>query len=249
MENTFSSVQPTSKSKFASVVFLYVFAGLAITAVVAAIMGFIFKFALPVEYSSSGFIDPAKQQNANIYFGIMIGAFIAYIILLIWIMVGTLKNKGNMVVPFTLYAIVMGVLISSFTLFVRIELIAISFGITCLIFGGLFCIGWFVKKDLSVMGMIAGGLIFGALLMSLFNIIWMFVSPATFSVMNWIISFVLLIAIMLITIVDFARIKQIEQNGEGSNNLALYCAFSLYVDFIYIFLRVLIFVARFSGRK
>jgi len=248
MENTFSSVQPTSKSKFASAVFLYLFIGLAITAVVAAIMGYIFKFALPVDYSSSGFIDPAKQQNANIYFGIMIGAFIAYIILMIWIMCATFKNKGNLVVPFTLYAIVMGVLISSFTLFIRIELIAASFGITCLIFGALFLIGWFSKRDLSALALVGCGLIFGAMLMALFNLIWMFVSPATFNVMNWIISFVLLIAIMLITIVDFARIKQIEQSGEGSKNLALFCAFNLYVDFIYIFLRVLIFIARITNR-
>lgn len=248
MENSFSSVQPTSKSRFASAVFLYVFAGLLITAAVAAIMGYIFKFALPVEYSTSGFINPSTQQYANIYFGVMTGAFIAYFILLIWIMLGTFKQKGNMVIPFTLYAIVMGILISSFTLFVRVELIAISFGITCAIFGVLFCVGWFCKKELNVLAMVGCGLIFGALLMSLFNIIWMFVSPATFNVMNWVISFVLLIAIMLITIVDFARIRQIEESGQGSKNLALFCAFNLYVDFIYIFIRVLIFVTRASNR-
>lgn len=93
MENSFSSVQPTSKSRFASAVFLYVFAGLLITAAVAAIMGYIFKFALPVEYSTSGFINPSTQQYANIYFGVMTGAFIAYFILLIWIMLGTFKQK------------------------------------------------------------------------------------------------------------------------------------------------------------
>lgn len=246
MENTFTSVRPDSKSKFAGAVFLYVFIGLAITAAVAAIMGFIFKYALPIEYSNSGFINPATQQNASTYFAVMGGATIAYFILLIWIMVGTFRGKGNMAIPFTLYAIVMGILISSFTLFVRVELIAISFGITCLIFGGLFSIGWFAKKDLSVFAMLAGGLVFGALLMSLFNIIWMFVSPATFNVMNWVISFILLIAIMLITIVDFSRIKKIEESGQGTKNLALFCAFSLYVDFIYIFIRVLIFVARAS---
>lgn len=253
MESSFSQVQPSSKSKFASAVFLYVFIGLLITAVVAAALGFIFTNVFPVAYVEQGsgqiVVDPTTQANFNVYLGLMIGSGIAYIILMIWIMVATFRNKGNLAVPFTLYAIVMGVLISSFVLFIRIELIAISFGITCVVFGSMFCIGWFSKRDLSVIGMIASGLLLGGLLMCAFNLIWMFVSPKTFTVMNWVVSFVFLIAIMLITIIDVARIKHIQESGEGSRNLALYCAFNLYVDFIYIFLRVLAFVARIYNNK
>lgn len=254
MESTFSSVRPESKSRFASAVFLYVFIGLLITGVVTAAMGFIFGHYFPIAYADPNnpsiiIVDPSTQPNLNVYLGLLAGSGVAYFILLIWILVVSFKNKGNLAVPFTLYAIVMGVLISSLTLFVRFEVIAISFGITCIAFGAMFCIGWFTKKDLSIIGMIASGLLIGGLLMALFNIIWMFVSPATFTIMNWVISYVFLAAIMLITIIDFARIKKIQESGEGTRNLALFCAFNLYVDFIYIFIRVLIIVSRFYNNK
>jgi len=54
---------------------------------------------------------------------------------------------------------------------------------------------------------------------------------------------------MLITIFDVWRVKKIAQRGEQTNNVALFCAFNLYVDFIYIFIRVLSFVASIYGRR
>ena len=60
----------------------------------------------------------------------------------------------------------------------------------------------------------------------------------------WIISLLAFAAMMFITIWDMWRIKQIAEQGAMNDNLALYCAFNLYVDFIYILIRILSLLAR-----
>ena len=42
----------------------------------------------------------------------------------------------------------------------------------------------------------------------------------------------------------FAKVKEIAASGGAGSNVALLCALSLYVDFIYIFIRLLALVAR-----
>ena len=65
----------------------------------------------------------------------------------------------------------------------------------------------------------------------------------------WIVSFALFAAMMFITIFDIWNIKKICEKGEMSTNLELYCAFTLYVDFIYILIRVLYFLIIIFGNK
>lgn len=238
--STFKDVSVNNKTKFVSAVFLYMFIGIAITAAVSALVGFIFTSVFPIAYTS----DPMRQTYSNVYLGLMIGSSILTIILMFWIMKVAFKGEGNLAIPFTIYAIVMGVLISSFTMFIPFQTIAISFGITCIAFLAMFLIGWFVKANFSVIAMIATGIILGAGLIALFNLIWSLISPRTFVVTYWIVSYAIFFAVMLITIVDIARVKSIAEHGEASSNVILYCAFTLYVDFIYIFIRILAIVAR-----
>jgi FtsH-binding integral membrane protein len=49
--------------------------------------------------------------------------------------------------------------------------------------------------------------------------------------------------ILLITAVDVYRIKQTSELGMMSENLAIFFAFQIYYDFIYIFIRILAFIA------
>ena len=237
-----------SSSKFIGKVFLYTFIALAITAITSAIIGVVFSSAIcPVDYNYDEFvIDTVALQP---YIILLIVSLIMYFPLIIWINIVCFRRKGRMDIPFVLYAIVMGVLISAFTMFVPIPVIAISFGITCVVFGLLSLIGLTAKKDLSFLGMVALGMFLGAILISLFNLIWSFVFPDSFNNLYWVVSFLIFGAMMLITIFDVWRVKKIAQAGEQSNNLALYCAFNLYVDFIYIFIRVLLIVASIYGRR
>ena len=67
----------------------------------------------------------------------------------------------------------------------------------------------------------------------------------------WITDFVIFGIIFVITAIDINRVKKIaEMGGFSSNtNLAIYCAYTLYVDFINIFLRVLYYVMVSKSRK
>ena len=241
---TYSNPAVNTSSKFLSKVFLYMFLALAITAAVCGIVGAIFSSAFPVDYGA-----PYDTDKVGAYFVLLITSVIAYFIVFIWFQISVVRHHGRPLVPFIIYSIVMGVLSSSMTMFVPFYLIAISFGLTCLTFGILFVIGWFSKRDLSFLGMIAMGIFFGAILILLFNLIWSLLFPATFETINWIISYAIFFAVLLITIFDVNRVKQIAASGEQDTKLAIYCAFNLYVDFIYIFIRILGILARYYSKK
>ena len=239
-------VASTSSSKFIGKVFLYTAIALAITAVTAAILGIVFSRAFTqIDYSTFE-IDTVLIRP---YLYLLIGAIVMYLPLIIWIHIICFRGRGRMDIPFVLYAIVMGVLVSSMTMFVPISLTAISFGITCVVFGVLSLIGLTAKRDLSFLGLVALGIFFGAILIALFNFIWSFFFPSSFQTIYWLISFAIFVAMMLITIFDVWRVKRLAQAGEQTNNVALYCAFNLYVDFIYIFIRILRLIVTIYARN
>ena len=91
--------------------------------------------------------------------------------------------------------------------------------------------------------MLGMGLFMGAIILGLIN--WLIQS----TMIMWIVSFAVFAAVMFITIFDIWNIKKICERGAMSNNLALYCAFTLYVDFIYLLIRVLYFLIIIFGRK
>ena len=233
-----TEVKHYTTTKWASKVFLYMFMAIGITAVVSAIIGVIFTAIWPLEYGNEVNVDAAKA-----YIALFIIAFIMYIPLILWIHLSVFKEKSKPMVPYILYSIVMGVFISGFTMFVPFHLIAISFGLTCFTFGIMFVIGWFTKKDLSILGMIGYGMIIGIFFIAIFNIIWMLFFPG-FEIIYWVISYGMFAAMLLITIFDINRVKRIADSGEQSNKTAVICAFNLYVDFIYIFIRILSVVVR-----
>lgn len=250
MEHTLKNVQISEKSKFLAAVFKYVFLFLAITAGVAAVLGVIFGYLFPINsYIGSADYNPTTEAAFSVYIGLLIGSGIFMLVLMFWIMFVSFRQNSNLFVPFTLYATTMGVFVSACTLFVPVAIVAISLGITCLTFGAMFAIGYFTKVNTNILGMIVIGLFVGALLISIFNLIWMLVIKTGFQNIYWLVSFMIFGAMMLITIIDVARMKQIAEKGEGTRNLALYCAFNLYVDFIYMFLRILSFVARFTSNR
>lgn len=69
------------------------------------------------------------------------------------------------------------------------------------------------------------------------------------STLYWVISFAIFAAMMFITIFDIWNIKKITERGEMSTNLELYCAFTLYVDFIYILIRIIYFLILIYGKS
>jgi FtsH-binding integral membrane protein len=70
-----------------------------------------------------------------------------------------------------------------------------------------------------------------------------------FQPLYWLVSFLFFFAIILLTIFDLKRVKEIAMSGVATKNMAMLCALNLYVDFIYIFLRVLRIVAIIAGNR
>ena len=234
-----SEVTATSGSKFIGATFLYMTLALVITFGVVAGLGAVLRYAI---YHESAF-----ELNTFLYF--FIGALILYIPVMLWVHISACRNGRTVGPAFFTYSIVMGVLLSPIALY-DFYVLLVSFGSTCLAFAVMALIAWTSKKNLSNLAVIGMGLIFGALILSLVNLIFYFVAPATYTILYAAVSVIFFIAIILLTIVDLKRVKDIATSGLGTKNMAMLCALNLYVDFIYIFIRLLrIVVIIFANRR
>lgn len=229
-----SQVSLADGTKFTGAVFLYMFLALAITGVVAALLGLLFEKL---------FYTADRGTFNQAYAVTLIVSLVLYIPTMIITEVLALKNSKGMVPAYVIYSITMGVFISTFTNFIPFWEIAVAFGGTCLAFGLMTLIAWFSKKSVSMFAVIGSGLLLGSLLIfSILMLLRLFNVEVTGAM--WVISYVMLFAVILITIVDLRRVKDIADNGGAGSNVALLCALTLYVDFIYIFIRLLALVAR-----
>ena len=239
MSNTYYQQEVVGKTNtgilsFAKV-FLYMFIGLFITTVVAFAIGGAFYYAL-----TQGVVPEFILQ---VGLGLTIGSAITLFILMIIINVVTLRGKHSIVVPAVLYCVLMGVVLSWFTLLVDWRILGMAFGITSGIFLIMSLIALLTRGNLHPLWMMAMGLFIGAGILSLVN--WLIGS----NTIAWIVTFAIFAAMMLITMFDIWNIKRICERGAMSNNLALYCAFTLYVDFIYILIRIIYFLIIIFGRN
>lgn len=216
-------------------VFLHMFIMLAITTAVAFGLGGV------LYYASVNGADPALLSN--VYLGLMISSAIGIFVLMFVINFFVFRGNHSMVVPIALYCTLMGVLLSSFTILIDWRILGMAFGITSGIFLLMSLIAIFTKGNMSPLLMVGLGLLFGSLILSLVN--WLIGSETIY----WIVSFAVFAAMMFITMFDIWNIKKICERGSLNNNLALYCAFTLYVDFIYILLRIIYFLIIIFGNK
>ena len=225
-----SEVTTTNGSKFIGATFLYLTLALVVTFAVVFALGAALKYAI---YKGS-------DVGADIFVKFFIGGLIAYIPVMIWVNVAACRQGKTVGPAFFAYSIVMGIMLSPICL-LDMWTIVIAFGTTCLAFAVMALIAWTTKKDLSGLAIFGFGLLIGAFVISLFNIIiYLFVG---FQPLYWLVSSLFFIAILILTVVDLNRVKRIAQSGMATKNLAIWCALNLYVDFIYIFIRILAIVA------
>ena len=225
-----SEVTDVSSSKFIGATFLYLTLALFVTFAVVFALGAVLKYAL---YNGS-------EVGAETFLAFFIGALVAYIPVMLWVHFAACRQGRTVGPAFFAYSIVMGMLLSPICL-LDMWTIVISFGTTCLAFAVMAVIAWTTKRNLSGLAVFGFGLLMGALVISLFNLIIYFI--VGFQPLYWLVSFLFFFAILILTIVDLHRVKQIAESGTGTKNLAIWCALNLYVDFIYIFIRILALVA------
>lgn len=227
---TYEEVKATGGSKFLGVVFGYAALGFLVTAAIALFVGYLFTSVYPIDV------------NGDVYIGLIIGASALQLVLMLWITFGVFRRGGNMIVPFALYTIAMGILLSTLTLTMDWYLIGMTIGLTCLVFGVMAAVGYFSKVNLSGLLIVGMGLMIGSIFLALINF---FIGSGT---IEWIVTFASFGAIMLITAFDVWRVKKIADSGQASKNLALYCAFNIYVDFVYMLIRIAIILSRVTRR-
>ena len=232
-----SEVTAESGSKFIGAVFLYLTLALLVTFSVVGAMGALFRFAL---YDGS-------EESFMTFIYVFIGALILYLPVMIWVHIAARRNGKSLGVAFFTYSIVMGALIAPVCVLFDFWTILIALGTTCLAFAIMALIAWTSKKNMSTLAVVGFGLLIGALILSLFNFILYLI--VGFEPLYWIVSFLFFIAIILLTIFDLNNVKQIAMNGGAERNVAFMCALNLYVDFIYIFIRILRIIAIIMGNK
>ncbi len=213
-------------------IFFYMFLGLALTTGVAFGVGAILAYKCP-----------DLETFRNVYLGLMIGSAVALIIMTFVINLVFLRGRHSILVPAIIYCVLMGVLLSSFPIFIDWKILGMAFGITSGIFLLLTLIAVISKGNMSPLLMLAFGLFMGSGILILVNLLM------RSSTLYWVISFAIFAAMMFITIFDIWNIKKITERGEMSTNLELYCAFTLYVDFIYILIRIIYFLILIYGKS
>ena len=255
--NTYNPADKKAAGLFIGRVFMYMFIGILITTVIAVGMGLGFTQWIfgTLDIGDAYVLDEisafdVNKEAATTLLTLLIISGISLIILAFVISIFFLKGNHNLLIPSVLYASLMGVTMSSFVIFVPWSILGTAFGITTLIFAVMTAIAFLSKGSLNFLGILGIGLFVGAGLLSLIGFfLYLGGASEAFMTLYWIVSFMSFAAILFITIWDLWRLKQIALRGEHSTNLALYCAFTLYVDFIYILIRMIYFLLQIYGRN
>ena len=142
-------------------------------------------------------------------------------------------NPTTAKICFILYSFVSGLTFSSIFVVYELTSIMMIFLISAIIFGIMAFIGYTTKVDLSRVGFYLLMALFGVILVSIINI---FLGNGTLEIIICIICLLLFIGI---TAYDVQKIRALESTGLPEDNLAIYGALELYLDFINIFLQIL----------
>jgi len=138
---------------------------------------------------------------------------------------------------FLVYSITTGLFFSILFLVYTSASIYSVFFITAGMFGAMSFIGYVTKKDLSSLGMILGMALIGLIIASVVNLFFWN------SMLYLLISYAGVVIFTALTAYDTQKIKQgYAAGGSGTDTnkkIAIYGAFSLYLDFINLFLYLL----------
>lgn len=143
---------------------------------------------------------------------------------------------------FIIYSILTGITFSFIFGYYRIGSITYAFGISVVFFGSLVAIGYTTKRNLDSLGTIALAALVAMIIFMAFALIF------NISTNSMIFGFIGLAIFAALTAWDTRRMvrnyKEHEDDEIMLENLSIYSAFELYLDFINIFLYILRFVGR-----
>ena len=217
------------QSAFINRVFLWMTAGLAITAFAAF-------------FTAKNFSDYIAA-TPGIFWGLIVAEFL--LVLGLTAAIRTI-SPAVAVIGFILFAALNGVTLSWIFLVYNLNSITATFLSTSLTFGIMGLYGWVTKRDLTAIGSLGTMFLLGLIISSVINI---FLRNSTFDL---IISAVGVLVFVGLTAYDTQKIKQLaisvgygEVSEADSRKMSIIGALTLYLDFVNLFLYLL----RFMGNR
>jgi hypothetical protein len=221
------SVAAAGQQSFLRQVFLWMFAGLAVTAVVA---GWLSRDEVFVERIAS---------SPGLWIGLIV-AQLAVVVILGFAM--SRISAGVAGFLFFLYAGLTGITFAVIISFYSPQAVGAAFGVTAGMFGAFAAWGYLTKRDLSTLGSIMFMALIGLILATVVNI---FLAN---DVLFWVTTYAGVVIFCGLTMYDMQRLKLIQQGidrggvrlGETEQRrLVIFGALALYLDFINLFLFIL----------
>ena len=222
-QQPFSQSQETVFSNFMQRVYQWMAMGLALT----GLMAFITISNIPLMRFLLG--------------GGMWLFFIAELGIVIWLSASIQKISAQAAtLGFLIYSVLNGMTLSGIFLLYTHASISSTFFITAMTFAGVSVYGWVTNQDLTSIGSFCAMALWGVIIASIVNIF--FHAPAFY----WILSYCGVAVFIGLTAYDTQRLKAIHQNMPNApEQLAIFGALMLYLDFINMFL----FLLRIFGRR
>ncbi len=192
-------------------------------------------FGLLVTFITGYFVAHNEVMLENIYGGMGYWVFvIVELVLVIVLSARIMKMKPTTAkVCFLLYSFVSGLTFASIFVYYAIDSIMLIFLISAIIFAIMALIGYVTKVDLTKMGTYLFFALIAVLIVALINI---FLNN---SMIAMIVSIVCVLIFIGVTAYDVQKIKMLENSGLPKENLAIYGALDLYLDFINLFIHLL----------
>lgn len=192
-------------------------------------------FGLLVTFLTGYFVSNNEVMLENIYGGNMYFLFVIIeFILVIVLSARVMKMQPTTAkVCFLLYSFVSGLTFASIFIFFEMSSIMFIFLISAIIFAIMALIGYFTNIDLTRIGTY---LLFALLAVVIVSLINIFIVSSTLSL---VISIICVLLFLGITAYDVQKIKALQSSGLPEDNLAIYGALELYLDFINLFIHLL----------
>ncbi len=224
LQQTLGKEQNAVFAKLMRSVYLWMVFALVITGLTAAYVA-----------NSPAYIS-ALVNNPMLFYGVIIAE-----LAVVFILSGRIHKMSFLTASlmFIFYSLLTGVSLSTIFLAYTESSIATTFLITAGTFGTMSLVGFVTKKDLSKLGGILFMALIGLIIATLVNI---FLVSDT---LGWIINYVGVLIFVGLTAYDTQKIKQMMREygtdiNEQTQKMALMGSLSLYLDFINMFLYLLI---------
>lgn len=220
--------------------FGYMSLGLAVSAAVAFLVSYLFAYVLVwTADPSTGELSSSVSTGYVIF---LIATLLGLLIDGIIVNAVIVKNKHSAWVPYIIYCVLMGAFLSSFMMLgIDFATIGESFLLTSAAFLVMFLIGYFSKANLNILGMVLSlVLILGLVFVSFWGITILVSGRAwDYYLYDLVVSGAILLVSILAVSIDAYNIKRVIATGDGMKNLALFCAYSMYCDYVVLLVRVL----------